>query len=63
MQDNPDANVIGHPRVIEGTVRKGDERRKRARAEKAARKAAEAAERETVVRHLKNVKRSEIEER
>lgn len=48
---------------IDGTVRKADDRRKRARADKAARQAAEEAARQAEVRRLKNLKKAEIEEK
>eukprot|EP00887_Chlorella_sp_A99_P002553 scaffold6.g2553.t1 len=59
----PPAQIVTHPRKLEGTVRKEDDRRRRARAEKAARKVAEEAARREEVKRLKNLKRQEIEER
>lgn len=55
--------LVTHPRVIEDTVRKEDDRRKRKRAEKAERKALEEEKRKTEVRRLKNLKKAEIQER
>jgi len=55
--------LVTHPRQIEGTVRKEDDRRKKTRAEKAARKLAEEEERRSEVKRLKNLKKAEIEGR
>lgn len=57
------AAIVTHPRQIEGTVRKEDDRRRRARAEKAARQAAEEEARRAEVRRLKNLKKAEIEDK
>jgi hypothetical protein len=46
--------------VIEDSVRRPDERRKRQRQAKAERKAAEKEEREAELRRLKNLKKEEI---
>ena len=51
------------PPQIEGTVRKEDERRKKKRAEKAARQAEAEEQRRAEVRRLKNLKKAEIEEK
>jgi protein KRI1 len=48
---------------IEGTVRKTDDRRKKARAEKAARQAEEEEQRRAEIRRLKNLKKAEIQEK
>ncbi|KAG2432858.1 hypothetical protein HXX76_008591 [Chlamydomonas incerta] len=53
--------IVTHPRNVEGTVRKEDDRRKRQRdAKKARQEAAEAEAREDVKR-MKNLKKQEIE--
>lgn len=57
------ANIISHPRVIEGTVRKEESKRKRQREAKKQRQAAEEEERRTEVKRLKNEKRRDIEDR
>lgn len=54
---------MSYARQVEGAVRKADDRRKRARESKAARRADEAAARQEEVRRLKALKRREIEER
>jgi protein KRI1 len=48
--------------VIEDSVRRPDEKRKRQRQAKAERKAAEQEEREAELRQLKNLKKEEINE-
>ena len=55
--------MVTHPRVMENTVRKTDDRRKRKRAEKAERKAAEESTQEQDVKRLKNLKGQEIQTR
>lgn len=50
------------PRVIEGSVRRPDERRKRGREAKAARQAAEKEARLAELRRLKNLKKAEIQD-
>ena len=57
------AEIVTHPRIIEGLVRKRDERRKQKRAEKAERKAQEEEERRRELKQLKNLKKLEIEDR
>lgn len=57
------AHIVGYPRVIEGAVRKPDDRRKRQREAKKERlKAAEEQRREELKR-LKNLKKKEIEDK
>lgn len=57
------AEIVTHPRIVEGIVRKTDDRRKQKRAEKAARKAQEEEERRIEIKRLKNLKKGEIEEK
>jgi protein KRI1 len=54
---------VGYPRVIEGVVRKPDDRRKRQRDAKKERLQVAEEERREEVKRLKNLKRREIEER
>ena len=55
--------MVTHPRVMENTVRKTDDRRKHKRAEKAERKAAELSVQQEEVKRLKNLKGQQIQER
>lgn len=55
--------MVTHPRILDNTVRKTDDRRKRKRAEKADRRAAEESAQEQEVKRLKNVKGTEIQQR
>lgn len=55
--------MVTHPRVLDNTVRKTDDRRKRKRAEKAERRAAEDGVQEQEVKRLKNLKGAEIQAR
>ncbi|KAA6422645.1 MAG: hypothetical protein FRX49_07505 [Trebouxia sp. A1-2] len=55
--------MITHPRILENTVRKTDDRRKRKRAEKAQRKAAQESIQQQEVKRLKNLKGQQIQER
>ena len=55
--------MVTHPRVLENTVRKTDDRRKRKRAEKAERRAIEESAEEQEVKRLKNLKGEEIQQR
>ncbi|CAG9461343.1 unnamed protein product [Pedinophyceae sp. YPF-701] len=57
------AKLTGHPRVVEGTVRKEETARARQRKAREERKAEEARRAEEEVKRLKNLKRKEIEER
>jgi len=54
--------IQSFPRVIDDSVRRPDERRKRQRDAKAARKQAEKEAREVEVRRLKNLKKQEIQD-
>ena len=55
--------MVTHPRVLDNTVRKTDDRRKRKRAEKAERRAAEESAQDQEVKRLKNLKGEEIQQR
>ncbi len=55
--------MVTHPRILENTVRKTDDRRKRKRAEKAQRKAAQESIQQEEVKRLKNIKGHQIQER
>ncbi|DBA96751.1 TPA: hypothetical protein ACH3X1_015590 [Trebouxia sp. C0004] len=55
--------MVTHPRILENTVRKTDDRRKRKRAEKAQRKAAQESIQQQEVKRLKNLKGRQIQER
>ncbi|GAX72819.1 hypothetical protein CEUSTIGMA_g274.t1 [Chlamydomonas eustigma] len=57
------SSISGHPRVIEGTIRKEDDRRKRKRAEKAERLKEQEDRHREEVKRLKNLKKKEIEEK
>lgn len=56
-------DIAGHPRVVEGAVRKEDDRRKRKRAEKAERLKAQEEQHREEVKRLKNLKKKEIEDK
>ena len=63
LQEEGGRQVVTHPRIMESTVRKADDRRKRKRADKAERKAAEESAQEQEVKRLKNLKGQQIQER
>jgi protein KRI1 len=59
--EEPGGNTLStHPRQIEGTVRKEDDRRKQKRKEKKERLQAEEEKRRAELRRLKNLKKAEI---
>jgi protein KRI1 len=61
--EEPNAHRIqSFPRVIADSVRRPDERRKRSREAKAQRQQAEKEAREAEIRHLKNLKKQEIQD-
>ena len=55
--------IAGHPRVIDGIVRKQDDKRKRKRAEKAERLKEQEERHREEVKRLKNLKKKEIEDK
>lgn len=57
------AKIVTHPRTVEGAIRKEDDRRKKKRAEKAARLEEQEAQRREEVKRLKNLKKAEIDEK
>lgn len=57
------AKIVTHPRNIEGTIRKEDDRRKRKRQEKAERVEQEEKQRREEIKRLKNLKKAEINEK
>lgn len=63
LQEEGGRQMVTHPRVLDNTVRKTDDRRKRKRAEKAERQAAEESVQEQEVKRLKNLKGAEIQAR
>ena len=63
LQEEGGRQMVTHPRVLDNTVRKADDRRKRKRAEKAERQAAEVTAQEQEVKRLKNLKGEEIHQR
>jgi protein KRI1 len=63
FQENAGAQVLGNPRVVEGTVRKQGEKRKTQRQKKAERLAEEKRAREEDLKRLKNLKKKEIIEK
>lgn len=63
LQEAGGANIVTHPRQIEGSVRKADDRRKRKREEKADRQKVELSQREQELKRLKNLKKQDIHDR
>ncbi|KAK7246155.1 hypothetical protein RIF29_41015 [Crotalaria pallida] len=63
FQENPGDRVLGHARKVEGSVRKKTNTRKEQRKSKEERMAAAQKEREEELKHLKNVKKQEIQEK
>lgn len=63
FQENAGAQVMGNPRVVEGTVRQKGEVRKAQRQKKAERLAEEKRAREEELKRLKNLKKKEIVEK
>ncbi|XP_004486466.1 uncharacterized protein [Cicer arietinum] len=63
FQENPGDRVLGHARKVEGSVRKKTNSRKEQRKSKEERMAIAQKEREEELKHLKNVKKQEIQEK
>jgi protein KRI1 len=63
FQGNPGDRVLGHARKVEGSVRKKTNTRKEQRKSKEERMAIAQKEREEELKHLKNVKKQEIQEK
>ncbi|CAJ2657958.1 unnamed protein product [Trifolium pratense] len=63
FQENPGDRVLGHARKVEGSVRKNTNTRKEQRKSKEERMAIAQKEREEELKHLKNVKKQEIQEK
>ena len=63
MQEEGGRKMVTYPRVLDHTVRKTDDRRKRKRAEKSERQAAEQRAQQAQVKRLKNLKNEEIQDR
>jgi len=55
--------VAGHSRQVEGSLRREDDKRKKAREEKAERKEKEKRQKEAELKRLKNLKKKELQER
>ncbi|CAN1798968.1 Protein KRI1 homolog [Linum perenne] len=62
-EENVGDRVMGHPRVVEGTVRKKDNPRKEQRKKKEERMKIAEMERKEELKHLKNLKKKEMEEK
>ncbi|QCD77373.1 protein KRI1 [Vigna unguiculata] len=62
-QENPGDRVLGHARKVEGSVRKKTNTRKEQRKSKEERMAIAQKEREEELKHLKNLKKQEIQEK
>ncbi|XP_047150398.1 protein KRI1 homolog [Vigna umbellata] len=63
FQENPGDRVLGHARKVEGSVRKKTNTRKEQRKSKEERMAIAQNEREEELKHLKNLKKQEIQEK
>jgi len=63
FQENPGDRVLGHARKVEGSVRKKTNTRKEQRKSKEERMAIAQKEREEELKHLKNLKKQEIQEK
>ncbi|KAL2335969.1 hypothetical protein Fmac_010415 [Flemingia macrophylla] len=63
FQENPGDRVLGHARKVEGSVRKKSDTRKEQRKSKEERMAIAQKEREEELKHLKNLKKQEIQDK
>lgn len=63
VEENPGERVMGHSRVVEGSVRKKTNARKLQRERKEERMARAEFERKEELKHLKNLKKKEINEK
>lgn len=63
FQENAGAQVMGNPRLVEGSVRKKGETRKQQRSKKEERLAEVAIARQEELKRLKNLKKKEIKEK
>ncbi|KAK7412822.1 hypothetical protein VNO78_04476 [Psophocarpus tetragonolobus] len=63
FQENPGDRVLGHARKVEGSVRKKTNTRKEQRKSKEERMAIAQKEREEELKHLKNLKKQEIQDK
>ncbi len=57
------SQVVGHSRAVTDSLRRDDDKRKKAREEKAERKAAEKRQKEAELKRLKSLKKKELQER